>query len=656
MQPPPPRLDPDVVYEIANYLSKLDMARCCQVSRAWRDLWTEPLWNVYTWPRWHVNLSMDVLRRVGHYIDNVHLYGRYFRDGDDDDDQLARAQHCESVLRSCVNVRTLKIEDSDLTRHFLQTMWNTIEKVTEAKSVVAVVVGGEGRDTDDKNTLQTTGSMSSSNRTAHHTAPRKNTGNNRFFRDGPRLAIFSDYLTTLELTLAHKTCEHAMHWLGLAARNGRLQSLEKVKFIGRRPKWERYQRHKEPRLRLSLLLLFLRSIPRLKDLLLGQGDIYDDFPDALVDAVFPPPSEEYIKRPAAAEPKKTASPSTRSHQQLSVISLKTLQVCEFDSHSALVKLLKRLPTLSLLKLGYLDGVGYLDVIRRFVCKGQRLSLKIIKQVASSLTEDDWARFFRDDKYDQSPSSTTSSLEPTLATPGKSAAAVITPKAATPTTLRGGLSLCFGYSTVNGITNKVAKIISQSPIMSHQLTGIHIYRASNLSHHGVEALLHNCPNLGMLSLEYSTILGIVFQNPTPWACRNTLFNLTLRNLDMGNGGQEFAAAARHHIHQLPHLTCLDLGGTWVLADMIMDPSDMGRGDRLYTEGGKQDKMVWPKLNYFGLQSPKRYVDLPEFKVMLSMFPMTTRIELWAFNTNEVDDWIETYRRDLIYILHSCDYYD
>ncbi|KAG0282369.1 hypothetical protein BGZ96_000547 [Linnemannia gamsii] len=596
---------------------------------------------------------MDVLRRVGQYIDNVHLFGWYFR-GDDDDDQPARAQHCESVLRCCVNVTTLTIEDSDLTRYFLRTMWKTIGEVTKAKSVVAVVVGSDGEDMDDKNGYHPTGSMSSSTRNNHHTASGKKTGKNRFFRDGPRLAIFSDYLTTLDITLAHKTCEHAMHWLGLAARNGRLQSLKNVKFSGRRPKWKFYQRHKQPRLRLSLLLLFLRSLPRLKGLTLGQGDIYDDFPDALVDAMFPPPSEEYIKRPAAAEPKKTSSSSTRSHRQLSTISLETLQVCEFDSHSALVKLLERLPALSLLMLGYLDGVDYLDAVRRFVCQGQRLSLRITKQVASSLTEDDWAKFFGDHKYDQSSFSINSPLESKLSLPDEPAAAVITPRTATPTTSKGGLSLNFGYSTLNGITNKVAKIISQSPIMSHQLTGIHIYRASNLSHQGVAALLYSCPNLGMLSLEYSTIFGIVFQNSIPWACRDTLFDLTLRNLHMGNRGQEFAAAARHHIRQLSHLTCLDLGGSWVLADMIMDSSDMGRGERLYTQAGEQDRMVWPKLNYFGLRSPERYVDLPEFKVMLSMFPMTTRIELWAFNTSEVDEWIKTYRPDLIYILYSGDY--
>jgi hypothetical protein len=314
--------------------------------------------------------------------------------------------------------------------------------------------------------------------------------------------------------------------------------------------------------------------------------------------------------------------------------------------------------LSTLRLVFLDGGDDLDVIRRFSCQGEHFSLNIIRQVASSVTEDDWVRFFGDDGYAQSSSSSsnaTSPVESTLALPDKSAAAATTATAATPTASRSRLSMNFGYSSMHGFTNRVAKTISQSSIMSYQLTGISISRSSTLSHHGVEALLHNCPNLGILSLEHSTISGRVFQNSTPWACRNTLFKLSLRDLYMGRGGQEFAAAARHHIRQLPHLTCLDIGGTWVLADMIMDSSDMGRGERLYTEAGTQDKMVWPKLNYFGIKSPERCITLPEFKVMLSMFPMTTHIELGAFNTTEVDEWIGIYRPDLTYIIYSCDNY-
>jgi hypothetical protein len=162
-------------------------------------------------------------------------------------------------------------------------MWKTLDEGTEAKGIAAVVAGSEGEDMDVKNRHQLAESILSSTRTAYHATRGKKTGKNRFIHDGPRLAIFSDYLMTLELTLTHKTCELTMHWLGLAARNGRLQNLENVKFDGRRPKWPSRYRHKEPPLRLSLLLLFLRSLPRLKDLMLGLGDIYDDFPDALVD-------------------------------------------------------------------------------------------------------------------------------------------------------------------------------------------------------------------------------------------------------------------------------------------------------------------------------------------------------------------------------------
>ena len=570
MQPPPPRLNPDTVWEIADYLSKKDLARCCQVSKAWQDLWTEPLWSQYQWQRWkHPALSSQVLRRVGQYIDNVEL--AYWDDSDYDyDRKLAGARHCEDVLRTCVNVGTLKIHQNIFTNRFLKTLWtiegggSEVKGATAAAAAAAAVVGeDENAYADDEKERQPTGSMSSSSttQTRRTVIGKKKTGKNRFFRDGPKLAIFSDYLTTLKFAVGHTSAEYAMHWLGLAARNGRLQSLEKVDLVRQaRSRWERYRRHKEPPLRLSLLLLFIRSLPRLKHFSLGQGDIYDDVTDAVVDAIFPPPPEEYIKRTAAAEPKKTPS---------STIPLETLDVCEFDSPSALAKLLRRLPALSTLILDYLDGKDYLTAIRRFH-HGNDFRLRT-QQVASDLTEAHWASFFGDDGYEQT-SSSSSSLKSTLSPPDESA------PSATTTASSGGLSLAFGYSSVQGITDRIAKTIAQSPIMSHQLTGLDIYRASNLSYIGVEALFYNCPNLRMLSLERTTISGILFQNSTPWACRNTLSTLSLFNLDMGYRGQEFAAAARHHIRHLPRLSYLSLGGTWVLADMVMDASDMGRGER------------------------------------------------------------------------------
>lgn len=651
MQPPPPRLDPDSVWEIADYLSKKDMARCCQVSKAWQDLWTEPLWSQYQWERfWRSPPSSQVLRRVGQYIDNVEL--DYWDDSDYDDDQkLAGARHCEDVLRTCVNAGTLKVYQNIFANRFLKTLWTIDGGGGEAKGAAATAVVGEDGDAyaDDEDERQSTGSMSSSSTRVRPTVIRKEkTGKNRFFRDGPKLAIFSDYLTSLQFVVGHTSVEYVMHWLGLAARNGRLQSLETVRLLAQGRRRDRYLRHKEPPVRLSLLLLFIRSLPRLKHCALGQGDIYDDIPDADVDVVFPPPPEEYIKRSAAAEPKKTpSSAKSRSHRrEPSDIPLKTLDVCEFDSPSVLAKLLRRLPALSTLLLEYLDGKDYLTAIRRFH-HGDDLHLGT-KQVASDLTEDHWASFFGDDWYEQT-SSSSSSLKSSLSPLDESA------PSATTTASSGGLSLAFGYSSVHGITDRIAKTIAHSSIMSHQLTGLDIHRASNLSYIGVEALFYNCPNLRKLSLERSTISGIIFQNSTPWACRNTLSTLSLFNLDMGYRGREFAAAARHHIRQLPQLSYLSLGGTWVLADMIMDASDMGRGERLYTVAAKDDAMVWPKMTYFSLQSPERYVTLPEFKVMLSMFPITTRIELWAFNTTEVDEWIMVHRPDLEYILHSCDYY-
>ncbi|KAF9146525.1 hypothetical protein BG015_011571, partial [Linnemannia schmuckeri] len=64
MPTPPPRLNPDTVWEIADYLSTEDLARCCQVSKAWRDLWAESLWNQYEWERRkRPRIPVEVLRR-----------------------------------------------------------------------------------------------------------------------------------------------------------------------------------------------------------------------------------------------------------------------------------------------------------------------------------------------------------------------------------------------------------------------------------------------------------------------------------------------------------------------------------------------------------------------------------------------------------------
>ncbi|KAF9147389.1 hypothetical protein BG015_010976, partial [Linnemannia schmuckeri] len=543
------------------------------------------------------------------YIDNVELDG-WDGSSDAEDEKRAGAQHCEDVLRTCVNVATLKIYQNIFTDRFLRALWTTGgggEGGSEVKDAAAIIAGegDAGADADDGNEHQPTGSMSLlSTRTLRTAGRKKKTGKNRFFRDGPRLAIFSDYLMTLVLTLDHMSSEYIMHWLGLAARNGRLQSLKTVRLCGEKRKKERYLRHKEPRLRLSLLLLFLRSLPRLKHFMLGQGDIYDDIPDAVVDAVIAPPPEEYIKRPAAAEPE-TTSPSwahSRRRGRSYAIPLETLNI---------------------------------------------FGLKVDKGVASDITEKQWAWFFEGNAYGRISSS--SSLKLTLAPPDEATV----PTTTTTTKASGGLSLNFGYSSVHSITDKIAKTISQSPVMSHQLTGLTIHRASNLSYIGTQALLYGCPNLRILALEHSTISGTLFQNSAPWACRNTLSTLSLFNLDMGNRVLEFAVAARHHIRQLPELKYLSLGGKWVIADMVMDTSpsseDMARG------AGRNDAMVWSKMTYFSLQCPQRYVTLPEFKVMLTMFPVTTHIELWAFNENEVDDWISIHRPDLEYIRHSCDYY-
>ncbi|KAF9147895.1 hypothetical protein BG015_010384, partial [Linnemannia schmuckeri] len=311
-------------------------------------------------------------------------------------------------------------------------------------------------------------------------------------------------------------------------------------------------------------------------------------------------------------------------------------------------LLRRRPSLSTLKVSYLDGGDYFSAIRYFR-QCDNFDLKVAKGVASDITEKQWAWFFGGNAYGQTSSS--SSLKLTLAPSDESTASATT----TATKASGGLSLNFGYSSVHNITNKIAKTISQFPIMSHQLTGLTIHRALSLSYTGAQALFYGCPNLRVLTLGHSTILGILFQSSIPWACCNTLSTLSLSNLDMGYRGQEFASAARHHIRQLPELKYLNLGEKWVIADMVMDTSssseDMARGERLYTMAGSNDAMVWPKMTYFSFQCPQRYVTLPEFKVMLSMFPVTTRIESW-FNAYEEDDWIPVYRPDLEYI-RTCD---
>ncbi|KAF8926396.1 hypothetical protein BGZ47_002773 [Haplosporangium gracile] len=473
MPPPPPlpRRKLDTTWEIAGYLSMEDLARCCQVLKAWRNLWAESLWAESLWSQY----EWDSRKRSRLPVEVFH-----------------RTVH----------------------RQFLQALWTTggegEEGGSEVKGAVAVVVGEEdagadaGADADGENEHQPIGPMSSLSTRTLRTAGRKKTGKNQFFRDGPRLAVFSDYLMTLVFALDHMSSEYIMHWLGLAARNGRL------------------------------------SLPRLKNLILGQGDIYYDIPDDVVDTVIPPPPEEYIKRPVAAEPETTSPSSAHPHRrgQPYVTPLETLIMREFDSPSALAKLLRRLPSFSTLKISYLDGQDYLPAIRYF-CQGDDFRLRVTRGVALNITENHWAWFF-------------------------------------------------GGNCVYGIIDKIPKTISQSAIMSHQLTGLIIHRASNLFYIGAQALLQNCPNLSRTGLGTQYHLG----HPLPKF--------------------DSLGLSRHTLH------CLI-----VITDMVMDTSSssekMGRGERLYTVAGRNDAMVWPKMPYFSLQCPEQYVTQAEFKVMLTIFP-------------------------------------
>jgi hypothetical protein len=470
----------------------------------------------------------------------------------------------------------------------------------------------------------------------------------RLFRIAPPLALFSNNLVSLHIAECDYSCELMMHWIGLAARTGsQLQNLEIVKLAANRAR--AMYRTKGHSLRLSFLLLFLRSVPRLRSLTLGSCDIVDDIQDAAVDAVFPLRPKEHIKQAAAAEPKSASSSSYPPS------ALETLQLQEFDSPSVLAKLLRRLPALSSFHLGYLDGRDYLAALRLFYC-GHDLQFTVFKWVASDIKEDAWAEFFENEGYNQS------FIKLPLPLPGDSTAShttTISVATPTPTRVWRSLSVDFKGSRVNGFTNKIAKLIAQSPIMAHQLTGLEINLSSNLSSIGAKAILYNCPYLRTLSLKSVTIQSDIFEDPTPWACRNTLSRLKLSELIMGGSltdGHANAAAARHHIRQLPQLEHLDLQGNWVLSDMVIDhSSDMGRGERLYTVAGRQDAMVWPKMNYFSLSSPRRFITMPEFKVLLSMFPFDTTVELWAWVETEAEEWIVEHRPDMKYILYSCDYY-
>ncbi|KAG0264353.1 hypothetical protein BGZ95_003612 [Linnemannia exigua] len=618
MQVTPQRFIPDVALLIAKHLTKRDLAHCCRVSHAWRDIWAESLWSQFYEPkfrRWYIlELPLDTLRHVGRYIRKLDLRRLEYINDDDDPIRIYG-----NIFRACPHVSHLDVSGGVLCGQSIYSWLTTGEAEGE----------GGGKDRGIEGTQE------------------KRANNNakmgRLFRNAPPLTLFSNSLVTLKFT-GDYTCELMMHWIGLAARTGsRLQNLETVAMCADRHT-ARYRTKGYP-LRLSFLLLFLRSIPRLKNLALEGCDIFDDTPpDAVVDAVFPPAPKAFIRRSAAAEPKSSTSSSSRRF-----FALETLKVQEFDSPSVMAKLLRHLPAISLLQMSYLDGRDYLAALRLFYC-GQNLRLTITRNVASNITESDWTEFFEDDGYNQS------SLNSTLSLPGESITDGTTTTTITPTAWRR-LFLDFKRSHIHGFTNSIAKVIAQSPISSHQVTGLMINEASNLSKVGVHAILYNCPNLEVLSLSSVPIMGDIFEDPTPWACRSTLFNLSLSELNMSAfGGQAYAAAARHHIRQLPELQCLELRGHWILSDMVIDhSSDMGRGERLYTEAGKQDVMAWPKLNYFSLDSPKRYITLPEFKVLLSLFPFHTNVELWAWVETPAENWIRENRPDMEYILHACDYY-
>ncbi|KAG0375727.1 hypothetical protein BGX24_008733 [Mortierella sp. AD032] len=622
MQDTPQPLIPDVAFLIAKHLTKRDLARCCSVSHAWQDIWAESFWSQFYESKsrhsYILELPLDTLRRVGRHIRQLDLH-RLKCINDDDSIRI----HGD-IFRTCLNVNHLKVSGGALKD---QALYSWLATTTEAE--------GERRGGREGREIEKTQENRANN----------NAKMSRLFRNAPPLALFSNSLVTLHITVGDYSCELMMHWIGLAARTGRrLQNLETVIMHGEQRR-ALYRTQGYP-LRLSFLLLFLRSIPKLKDLTLGRCDILDDTPpDAGVDTVFPPPRKEYLKRPAAAEPKFSSSSSSGRH-----FALKTLSVQEFDSPSAMAKLLRRLPALSAFQMSYLDGRDYLAALRLFYC-GRDLRLTIARQVASDLTEDDWAKFFEDDGYNQS------SLNSTLSLPGGSISHDTTNATITPTEWRR-LYLDFRYSHIHGFTNGIAKLIVHSPINSRQLAGLKLNMASNLSKAGVSAILHNCHNLKILDLSSVSIVGDIFEDPTPWVCRGTLTVLKLGGLHMcASNGQTYAAAARHHIRQLPELQSLHLGGHRVLSDMVIDhSSDMGRGERLYTDAGKQDAMVWPKMQYFSLNSPERYITLPEFKVLLSLFPFDTFVELWAWVQTAAETWIMENRRDLEYILHAWEYYN
>ncbi|KAG0213645.1 hypothetical protein BGX33_002798 [Mortierella sp. NVP41] len=624
--PPPPRLIPDVVRLIAGHLPKADLGRCCSVSRAWWELWSEHLWSHYT----KFNLtSFHVLLRIGRFIQDIHLGDAWFMDHN---------PLLGGILKFCVNLHSLKIMRATVRKQQLR-------EITEGFDVKAT-----GKEDNRRIT--------------------RRRGRRHLFRDGPIHAFFSNNLKHLELRVGIESCEHVMHCIGFAGRNGRLQNLGTIilrKSANKDP-YRRWVGDKEWPLRLSLLVLFLGSLPRLKDFTLGLGDIYGDLLDPVVNSVFAalsssssspsssPLPQEYIKRPAASEPKNPRRP----------IALETLTVVEFDSGPTLAKLLRRLPALSSLTMSYLDGPDYLTAVRHF---GPRaLSWMIDEQVASDLTEDDWIRFFEDD--DQKESSFAPVPQSGAHTDDDNAKMT-----------RHGLSLYFGFCNLAGFGNRVAQVIAQSTMMRYRLTALSIYKDPILTHEGAKAIVYNCPNLISLSLGfYVGVSGVFFQDRTPWACYQTLQLLKLACLDMtafsndnplGRGGvgtglavdgeetvygwrtMSNSRAARHHIHQLKRLRVLSLAGKGILPEIFLDTSESGLAER--TPKGEGDevkvevmKQVWPLLRSCNVEDLERKVTLPEFKAMLTMFPRETDICLWNCTEREIDRWIMQHRPDLEYV--------
>ncbi|KAF9922795.1 hypothetical protein FBU30_007098 [Linnemannia zychae] len=610
--PPSPQLNSDIIRLIAAHLTKKDLAYCCQVSRTWRDYWAEALWSYFELiPK--NTLSPEVLSRVGKFIQNVKVGPLY---EDDVDKYALMSQRHVDILRNCVNVRYLEVGHCNVDEKHMRRLLASGPKIPI-------------NNTDGKN-IQSTEPFSA-----------------RLLRKGPKLGLFSNHLATLKIFIGGVSCEYIMHCLGVAGRTGLLQNLKSVYLSG--PYHHTVNRKLPPPLRLSLLLLFIRSIPRMNALHVGDGNIYDDFcPDPVIDILFPPPKSKSPLRPAAMEPsvKKDEDMNafaSRHHYNI----LENLTICEFDSPSAMAKLLRRLPKLGYLTVNFIDEMDYLMAVRCF--RQGNLKLTVKNRITQNITESDWIKFFDDDGYAE--------LDVHMIPFTSQSYKLIKPKKPVGKVDAEvhGLSLSFGYSRLPGFTDNIANIIARSSLMAYQLTGITLFQTTNLSYHGVKAILYNCPNLKTLSLENPMVSYELFNDPTPWPCSKSLVHLTLFNLEFGSNGSQYLSNARNHFHRLNNLQHLSLGGRLVTADLLLDDSDMGRGERLYTPAGAKDLMVWPNMSYFSLSAPNRYVTLKEFKVFLTMFPLETWIELWAWVEVEAENWIMKNRPDLEYILHSCDYY-